>query len=68
MPYVSCTLEETSKTYEVTKMSVEKLRKIVSTSRFEEEIHIVPHKAKKIPKRGSVPLLSAALQNEVSSA
>ena len=50
MPYVSCTLEETSKTYEVTKMSVEKLCKIVSTSRFEEEIHILPHKAKKNPE------------------
>jgi len=39
-------LEETSKTYEVMKMSVEKLCKIVSTSRFKEKSHIAPSKAK----------------------
>ena len=52
MPYVSQTLEETPKTYEMMKMSVEKLRKIVSTSRFEEEIHVAPpHKAKNPEER-----------------
>jgi hypothetical protein len=65
--YVSHTLEETSKTYEEMKMTVEKLCKIVSTSTFEEEIHIAPLIKQKIPKRGSVLLLSGVLQNEVSS-
>jgi len=32
-------------------MSVEKLCKIVSTSRFEEEIHILPHEAKNPEER-----------------
>ena len=51
MPYVSCTLEEASKTYEEMKMTEEKLCKIVSISRFEEEIHILPHKAKNPKER-----------------
>ena len=50
MPYVSRTLEEASKTYEV-KMTIEKLCKIVFTSRFEKEIHITPSKAKNPKER-----------------
>jgi len=42
VPYASRALEETSKTYEEMRMIVEKLCKIVSTARFEEEIHIAP--------------------------
>jgi hypothetical protein len=42
VPYVSRALEEASKTYEEIRMPVEKLCKIASSSRFEEEIHIAP--------------------------
>jgi hypothetical protein len=50
VPYVSRTLEETSKTHEV-KMTMEKVCKIVFTSRFEEEIHIAQSKAKNLKER-----------------
>jgi len=50
MSHVSHTLEETSKTYEEMKMTIEKLCKIVSTSRFKEEIHIAPSQSKKSQK------------------
>jgi hypothetical protein len=50
VPNVPHKLEETSKTFEKMKRPQKSFVKIVSTSRFEKEIHIAPPIKQKVPE------------------